>query len=409
MLSFSINLFGQINSPQIPIQSRKTNSVYQNLNQSPSHIHKNNLEIQLEKRNIITEIYQEIKETDKTHTINYNPPSFPLTSRTTPYHFAFQKLTTMSDSSYSIQKAIFLVENAYYENQGDFTDFNKVISEIGHFLRWKMEELNYDENSNIAKNLILFQFFSDTLKIEPKNLEHLPFQYDFDDYLGDKNWENMFISKLLRTNKGQCHSLPLLYMILAEEIGANAHLSFSPNHSYIKFQDDNGKWINIELTNGMLTTDAFILQSGYIKAEALQNKIYMQPISKKQLLSAFMVDLAKGYANKFGYDQFVINVIEKAIELYPNNINAQLVKSDLKTMHFFYVQKQLNVGEDKIQHYPKAKALLDEMYAQYKLVDKLGFEKMPMDDYEKWLSSLNEAKSKQDNKQLMLKLNKLLD
>ena len=80
----------------------------------------------------------------------------------------------------------------------------------------------------------------------------------------------MFVQKLLVTGKGQCNSLPKLYLILAEEIGAEAHLALSPNHSYIKFPDDEGNWHNIELTNNMLTTDAFILNSGYVKAEAIQ-------------------------------------------------------------------------------------------------------------------------------------------
>ena len=31
----------------------------------------------------------------------------------------------------------------------------------------------------------------------------------------NENWENQFVSKVLNTHKGQCHSLPMLYKILA--------------------------------------------------------------------------------------------------------------------------------------------------------------------------------------------------
>jgi len=219
----------------------------------------------------------------------------------------------------------------------------------------------------------------------------------------------MFVEKALSTNSGQCHSLPLLYLILAEEIGAIAQLAYSPSHSYVKFQDDNGKWHNVELTNGMMTTDAFVLQSGYIKAEALQNEIYMLPLNQKELLSHVLFDLAKGYAVKYCYDRFVEQVIEKALELDPNNINAQMVKSDYRTMRFMYVQKQLNVSPDNIHKYPKAKQLLDEMYAQYDIVDNLGFAQMPAEAYEKWLGSLQNAKQKQDSKQLIIKLNQEIE
>ncbi len=219
----------------------------------------------------------------------------------------------------------------------------------------------------------------------------------------------MFVEKALATNSGQCHSLPLLYLILAEQIGAKAHLAYSPNHTYVRFKDDVGNWHNVELTNGMLTTDAFILLSGYIKAEALQNEIYMNPLDEKQLLSHILFDLAKGYAVKYGYDEFVKEVIDKAIELYPNNINAQMVMSDFKTLRFQYVQKQLNISPQNIDNYPKAKELLDEMLAQYDRLDNLGFENMPLDAYENWLNSLNEAKQKQESNQLFMNLNKSLE
>ena len=215
----------------------------------------------------------------------------------------------------------------------------------------------------------------------------------------------MFVEKALATNSGQCHSLPLLYLILAEEIGANAQLAYSPSHSYIKFKDDNGKWHNVELTNGMMTTDAFVLQSGYIKAEALQNEIYMLPLNQKELLSHVLFDLAKGYTVKYCYDRFVEEVIDKALQLDPNNINAHMVKSDYRTMRFMYVQKQFNLSPDNIIKYPKAKRLLDEMLAQYSVVDNLGFEEMPAEAYEKWLGSLQNAKQKQESQQMIFKLN----
>ena len=410
----SVNSYGQIQTPKTPTFDRHTP-----INPTPSYqtpqqnlpktnvttIYENDLKRQRARQQMIQEVYKEAEMTNSKPAINYNLPSYKHISATSYYRTAFSELSKMADSTFSVRKANFIVENAFYENQGDYENFDKIVAQIGQFLTWKMEELNYNEDNNLHKNLILFQFFSDTLKIESKNLEHLPFKYEFDDYMGHNDWSNMFVSKLLQTNKGQCHSLPLLYLILAEEIGAEAYLAFSPNHSYIKFQDDNGKWINVELTNGMLTTDAFVLQSGYMKAEALQNKIYMQPLTEKQLLSEMMVDLAKGYSVKFGYDEFVEEIIEKAIELYPNNVFAQMVKSDYRTLHFMYVQKQLNVAPNQIHQYPEAKALLDKMYEQYNLVDNLGYEDMPLEDYEKWLNSLNQAKTKQESQQIMIKLN----
>lgn len=400
-----INNYNGINQPKTPnvynpnLSTKQRNHIL--IQQANQQIKQN----QIQGRQLVKEA---ISEFNNRPTINYNLPSYSKIPETSHYRKAFTSLTKMIDTSYSIKKANFIVENAFFENKGDFGEFDNLIGQIGQFLNDKMDELKYDKSNNLHKNTILFQFFSDTLKIKSKNMEHLPFKYEFDDYMGRSDWTNMFVSKLLKTNKGQCHSLPLLYLILAEEIGAKAYLSFSPNHSYIKFQNNNGKWINVELTNGMLTMDAFILQSGYIKAEALSNKIYMQPLTEKQVLSQMMVDLAKGYSVKFGYDEFVEQVLEKALTIYPNNIFAQMMKSDLKTLQFMSVQKQLNVPPNEIHKYPKAKQMLDAMYQQYEIIDNLGYEEMPLENYEKWLNSLNRAKEKQENQKIQEKINQTI-
>lgn len=425
----TLTTFGQIQTPQTPtfennfpkpFTPNPNNNLSPNLptqknkNQEQLNQYQKDIQKQQRQRQELDAIYREISQPTKpttTATVNYNLPSCASVPGASAYRSAFTEISKMADGqkTFTLKEANFLVENAFYENQAQFEQFNKTIQQIGQFLTWKMEELKYDQNSNLAKNLILYRFFSDTLEIKSKNMKHLPFKYDFDDYMANEDWTKMFVEKALATNSGQCHSLPLLYLILAEEIGAKAQLAYSPSHSYVKFQDDNGKWHNVELTNGMMTTDAFVLQSGYIKAEALQNEIYMLPLNQKELLSHVLFDLAKGYAVKYCYDSFVEQVIEKALELDPNNINAQMVKSDYRTMLFIYVQKQLNVSPDNIYKYPKAKQLLDEMYAQYAIVDNLGFAQMPEEAYEKWLGSLQNAKQKQDSKQMFIKLNQEIE
>jgi hypothetical protein len=274
-----------------------------------------------------------------------------------------------------------------------------------------MDELGYDKESNLAKNFMLFQFFSDTLEIKSRDLKHLPFKYDFEDYMGIKDWSKMFVSKLLETGKGQCNSLPRLYLILAEEIGAEAFLSLSPNHSYIKFRDGNDNWFNVELTNGMSTTDSSILQSGFIKSEALQNGIYMQTMDSKELLSQLLVDLAQGYARKFGYDPFVKEAVDEALKLYPNNINAHMLRSNYLTMEFEYVLDQIGINPhnkeelQNIRYFPEAVNLLAQVNGQYDKIDNLGFEFMSPEAYQKWLNSLQEHKQQHETKDMKKQFN----
>ncbi len=341
----------------------------------------------------------------------YSLPSYHNEKGADRYRKAFTALKAMEKEPFSVKEAVFTVENAFYERETDYGDFGKAIQQTGDFIKEKMREFGYDTNSNVAKNLMLFQFFSDTLKTK-NGLTHLPLSYDFDDIWGKKDWSKMFVAKLLESGKGQCHSLPLLYLMLAEEIDATAHLSRSPNHTYIKFPDDNGmKWHNVELTSQILTTNALILQNGYIKAEAIQNKLYLHPLSQQELLSQMYTDLAMGYQKKFGHDRFTKDALQKALALDANNITALLTQANYYTEMVAHVFGQLGITQENIQQelpkHHKALALFQKMVHQHKTIDALGYKKMPDAMYQKWLAAMQKQKDNQQQKAMKEQLHKL--
>lgn len=350
------------------------------------------------------QMYRDVAEFNKGR-INYSLPSHAGTQGASHFRNAFDQLNETDFNDYSVKDLTFLVENTFYEDELDKAEFDKIIANIGKFLTAKMEELGYDPNSNSAKNFMIFQFFSE--KLELKNgTEHLPFKYDFEDYMGIQDYSKMFVTKLLKTQTGQCHSMPLLYLIVAEEIGAEAYLAYSPSHSYIRFLADNGKWYNIELTNGMFSTSSYILQSGFVKSEALLNKIYMQNLSDKELMAQFYTDLANSYIAKYGYDDFVGNVTSKALELYPNSISANMLKANLLTMEFEYICKQVGINPrnrqelQNIRHFPKIVEKLNAVNAQYVTIDNLGYTHMPAEAYQDWLQSMKKQENLQENERI---------
>ena len=425
-LIFALNIFGQIQPPKtptiqnfepiVPGQNYSNQNQNSNTNRKPTgtELYEKDKQEQQRRQQQLNNIYRELDE-NNINNVSYSLPSCASMKGATSYQTAFSEIMKMAETQneFSIAKANFIVENAYYENTGNYQNFERTINEIGQFLNWKMQEYGLDSTDNLAKNMLLFRFFTDTLEIKSKNLKHYPFTYDFEDYSGKEDWTKMFVSKALMTNSGQCHSLPLLYLILAEKIGTEAQLAYSPRHTYIKFKDNTGKWYNVELTNGMMTTDAFILQSGYIKSETLRNKIYMQPLNENQLLSLMLFDLAKGYTVKYCYDEFVGKVIDEALRLDSTNIVAQALKSDYLTIKFDYISKQLGITEQnymqKIARYPKAKQAFIARNKQYDKMDNLGYQEMPADAYEKWLNSLNEAHQKQQSEQIFIDLNKKIE
>lgn len=353
------------------------------------------------------EYYNKLQKEEQTYFL----PSLSDKTGTKAYYTAFDHLSTFNPENYSIADATFLVENAFYNNiHKNFPEeFQNNIQKAVNTIKNEIIKKGIDQNDNTAKNMILFKYFAEDSKQNGK-VVHKSIKYDFEDYMGAKDYSKMFVSKLMKTGKGQCHSMPLFYLILAEQIGAEAYLSMSPNHSYIRFTDDEGMMRNVELTNGMFSTNSYILQSGYIKSEALQNKLYMQNLSKKDLLSQTYVDLASGYIHKFGYDEFVAKVLDRALELNPNNITATLWKSNTDQMRFQNACKQMGINPmDKndlqnIRNYPNLVGQLRNINTDFDKIDNSGFAMMPPEAYEKWLGSMKGEVEKQKSQEIAEKI-----
>lgn len=320
------------------------------------------------------------------------------------YQETLEKLCGMlrGDLPLNLKDAVFAVENAYFENQLDYSEFNKSIDKLAETAQLKTMQDGYNWQNPITKNVMLFRVMVDTLDIKIPSREtsvvSYPMQYDFEDFWGREDWSNMFVSKLLTTNKGQCHSLPLLYLILCEEVGTEAHLAFSPSHSYIKFKDDSGNWHNLELTNGTIVTDAHIAGSGYVTAEAIKNKTYMEPQTKQQAIANCLFDLTMGYARKYGYDSFVKQCSDSILKYDANNIGGLMEKSNYETLRFRYVYQQIGQPPADVlkEYYPQVYELFEDVTATYKRIDDSGHRDMPKEAYEDWLNAVNEEKERRE-------------
>jgi hypothetical protein len=96
----------------------------------------------------------------------------------------------------------------------------------------------------------------------------------------------MFVTKLLRTNSGQCHSLPLLYKMLADQLGVKTYISMAPNHTYIQVLDDRGELYSYETTTHRFVTDSYYMSTGYVKASALKSRSYLDTLTMKEVLAS---------------------------------------------------------------------------------------------------------------------------
>ena len=329
------------------------------------------------------------------------------------YDGAFVELSNMLNGGapLSFKRAVFITENAYSDNRFRYDDFCTSISGLKKLCNaiTKSRKLTYKYNDSlkIGRQASIFVLMTeDSLKMmldSSRFVYHVPYKYDFDDIWGDSLWSNMFVSKLLTTHKGNCHSLPMLYKILAQELGEDAYLSFAPNHIYIKTRCQKDGWYNTELTSGQFPVDAWLMASGYIHLSAIQNAIYMDTLSNRQSIAVCLFDLAKGYERKIGIgsEPFILKCCDAALKEYPNYINVLILKAETEKKIFEGLMKRYNATYPKdIFSIPQGKAIFEDMQGLYTKIHQLGYRSMPKEMYLEWLVTLKTEKEKYQNKNI---------
>ena len=314
------------------------------------------------------------------------------------YVKAFNNLKSMleGNSPLVLKRAVFEVEHAF-NNTLTYESFDRNIQEVAKVVKF----LKGNSKGNIPLNLSIAKAMSDTVSMPQPNKESstasYPFTYDFNDYYGDKDHNQMFVSKLLATRSGQCHSMPLLYLILAEEVGAKAYLSFSPNHSFIRFKDKRGQLYNYETTQGKLVSDEWVMGSGYINAEAVKSGIFLDTLSKQQVVANCLNDLAMGYYKIFGMSDtaFVSSCTNLSLTYYPDkNGSAYAIKSNMYLYQFLAKMQEQGIKDPKLfMASPEGKALWEKHNTLFTQLQRKGYKNIPRDKYDQWLKSAKEVKS----------------
>jgi hypothetical protein len=321
------------------------------------------------------------------------------------YQNTFNVFKQLNPDSFSITDAIFLVENAYSDNKLPYDRFVNALKQRAELVQQILKREKINSKNNLALNYGIQKLFSQSNNYyfakTKQTITVQPVKYDFEDFKGEKDYKKMFVSKLLMTGKGQCHSMPLFYLAIAEQLGAKAYLSLAPQHSFIQFFDAKNNRLSFETTNGNLVSQNWILQSGFVNAAALKNKTYVDTLSQRRLFAQCMGDLLLGYEHKFGHDDFAEQMRQYILEIDPVNLTAKITEAQVKT------QAALNAiysaGKPLLKDlskYPAAYTAYQQMLASYKDIDDLGYQDMPNDAYQAWRKSIEFEKKKLETKEL---------
>jgi hypothetical protein len=332
---------------------------------------------------------------------------------------ALQQLKTLAKNpNATLEDAFYITEVAFgkpYLSKQEYTNqINKSVS----FIQTWMKQNNVDANDNEAKHTAIQKFMSEPLMISEsvgskefgttlKTKQHLPFFYDYNDYQAVQDYRNFFVTKALATGGGQCNSMPMVYLLLAEKLNAPTYLTFAPQHSFIKYQKNNGEIVNYEATSNWHINDLWYQENLFISPEAIQSGIYMDTLNKQKIIAQCILELATQYTYKMPFiideGEFIKKCLWEANKYYPrqNNINAYFLYSVYlkgSLQNFLFRHNITNL--DQIKNNEFAYSLQKEYQQNEAYIKELGYQDMPKEMYENMLKQHEDKNQQQQKRKL---------
>lgn len=291
----------------------------------------------------------------------------------------------------NFKRAVYLVENAYYEGKISWEEYNNEILSIKPTLNKMIDDRNLRQYKT-AGNWAVFTYMSDSI---PEN-EFKPYQYDFESFLSDSDRESCMVSRLLKTRKGNCRALPYFYKILADEVGVEAFIAIAPMHCYVKHRDEQGNWWNLEMTTGSFSRSSFIMETFNVSETAIKSGLFMKALSDIESVAYCIYDLLSYYEDKTGRysDDFIKKCYEIGLQYYSN---SQLQISKANDLQFRLSNKMIEKGlrgYGDLVNYPELMSEFEIINATFKYLSEIGYTTMRNEDYEKMVHDVKDKQTK---------------
>lgn len=136
--------------------------------------------------------------------------------------------------------------------------------------------------------------------------------------------DNLWVSRVLESRQGQCLSLSVIYLSLAEKAGIPVKGVLVPGHFFVRYETPSGH-VNIELTQGGIIRDdlSYVLEFGSTK-----NPNYFRPLEKHEVFAVYVSNMALTF-QRSGREEEAIRLYREAVQLLPHFWNAQSALSNL--------------------------------------------------------------------------------
>jgi regulator of sirC expression with transglutaminase-like and TPR domain len=172
-----------------------------------------------------------------------------------------------------------------------------------------------------------------------------PFSYDFDDPFG-KDIRNKIMADYLADRRGNCVTMPFLFIIIGQRLGLDVWPALAPLHVLVKFTDDQGNIYNLEATSGAgVARDSIYDQFGPITEQALANGVYLKPLNHRETLAVMAATVLEALFAEGRYAE-AIELADVIIAQHPQYAFA-LVKKGAAYFHLLrteFIEKYPNMS-----------------------------------------------------------------
>ena len=222
--------------------------------------------------------------------------------------------------------------------------------------------------------------------------DYQPFSYDLDDPLG-KQLKNQLLTTYLETRKGNCVSMPTLFLALTERVDSDVKLVGvkAPLHLFCRFKDrQTGDVWNVETTNGgNPARNHWYVERFSIEQKAIDNKLYLVDLSKKEYIAELIGTLISK-ERKSGRFEKALRYAELSLKLSPNS-DVGLVQKGALLAEIGNEKLEKNTLNDEDKTYYKTES---EKYINK--VAALGWKPETKESREKYLNSITKELKKRD-------------
>ena len=219
-----------------------------------------------------------------------------------------------------------------------------------------------------------------------------PYQYDLADPLGT-SIRNKLLPHYLTLKKGNCVTMPLLFIILGQRLGLDVTAATAPLHILVKFKDETGTTYNLETTSGANPArDVWYRQQMPMTDEAITNGVYLQPLTRKETVALMATTLAEYYVEQQEFEK-AITLSDLTLEYYPKNAEAMVRKASAcyRLLEKYYFSKYRSPNDIPDRAKGHFEYLSRNNLQGFAKAEALGWREPSKEEDEKYLQRIKQA------------------